>query len=131
MPPDAAQMNAEIASEASEKGGGKLRLLTLADLDGRTRARKQADDAYAAMCSDLGGEDHLSTSRRLLAQHAAVMHAMAEDQAARFLKGEPVDVGGYATLTNSLRRLLETVGLNRVARDATPKLRNIIEGAKA
>lgn len=122
MPSDAAQMNAETAPEASGKGGGKLRLLTLSDLDGRTKARKDADAFLNSVLSDLGGEDHVPAGKRALAEHAAIMNAMAMHQGAQFLSGEPVSIGDYATLTNALRRLLETVGLERVAKDITPSI---------
>ena len=127
MSGEAQEMDRDSAPEAAGKAGGKIRLLTISDIDGRTKARKQADAALSSLVEDLGGEQHLSTSRRLLAQHAAVLHAMAEDQAARFLQGEAVDVSGYSTLTNSLRRLLETIGLDRVPRNVTPALREYMD----
>jgi hypothetical protein len=41
---------------------------------------------------------------------------------ALWLAGKPIDAAQYTTLTNLFRRLLETVGLKRVARDVTPSL---------
>ena len=123
MSGEALEMDRKSASEAAGKTDGKARLLTLADIDGRTKARKEADATLSAIVSDLGGEEQLSTSRRLLAEHAAVLHSMALDQGARFLAGEPIDVSGYSTLTNALRRLLETIGLDCQPRNVTPDLR--------
>jgi len=36
------------------------------------------------------------------------------------------DFGAYVTGTNSLRRVLEAIGLERVARDVTPDLRTYL-----
>jgi len=48
----------DVGALQSGKGGGKRSLLTLEDLDGRTRAYKQAIELKAGFLSDLGGEDH-------------------------------------------------------------------------
>jgi hypothetical protein len=39
---------------------GRTRFITLADLDGRTRAARNARDIAAAMTADLGGEQDLT-----------------------------------------------------------------------
>jgi hypothetical protein len=43
-----------------------------------------------------------------------------EDLGARWLSGEAIDPALYVQLSNSERRLYETVGLRRVPRDVTP-----------
>lgn len=122
MPSDAAPSNTESAPDASEKGGGKLRLLTLSDLDGRTKARKDADAFLDAIISDLGGDQHVPAGKKALAEHAAILNAMSIHQGAAFLAGQPVNIADYTTTVNALRRLLETVGLERVAKDITPSI---------
>ena len=72
----------------------------------------------AAIESDLSAADRLSADERQLVQRAAVTCALLEDMEACWLLGKPIDAAQYTTLTNSFRRLLETVGLKRVARDA-------------
>ncbi|CUT15796.1 hypothetical protein BF49_6876 [Bradyrhizobium sp.] len=100
----------------------KTKLLTLADLDGRTRAAQAVSKTISALVSDLGGNDHLSTGEHEIVKSAAMTGAMLENMAARWLTGEPIDPGQYATLSNAQRRLLETVGLRRRSRDVTPSL---------
>jgi hypothetical protein len=102
--------------------GRKGRLVTLADLDQRTRAAQRVNDVMGAIESDLGGSDHLSTAQRVLIQRCAVMAAIIEDQEARFARGEPIDIGPYTTLVNSLRRVLADLGLERRSRDVTMDL---------
>ena len=43
--------------------------------------------------------------------------ASAEDFEVRWASGQPVNVGEHVTLINSLRRVYETLGLKRVAKD--------------
>lgn len=106
--------------------GGKVRLLSLADLDGRSTAAKAARALIVQLESDLGGTDRLSAGERVLVHRAAVAAAMAEHYEAAWLSGRNVDITAYCTLTNALHRLLKTVGLERRARDVTPDLSKYI-----
>jgi hypothetical protein len=108
---------------------GKVRFLSLHDIDRRTTAYRKAADLIDAIETDLGGADRLSTGERQLIQRAAVTGAMLEDQEARWLAGEPVDPALYATLGNAQRRMFEAVGLRRQPRDVTPKLSSYLAGA--
>ena len=115
-------MQSESLPPSQPKGGGKVKLLRLDDLDGRTKAKRAAQRMFNELLSDLGGEEHVSAGQRAIAESAAVLKAMADDQGARFLGGEPIDVTGFATIANSLRRLLCDLGLERKQRDVTPTL---------
>lgn len=126
-------MGNELARDANNIGidsppdtGTKVRLLSLADLDGRSTAAKSARALIVQLESDLGGADRLSAGERVLVHRAAVATAMAEHFEAQWLSGRPVDITGYCTLTNALHRLLKTVGLERRARDVTPDLSKYI-----
>lgn len=84
---------------------GKLRgLMTIDDLDGRTLAARRAKDLIAAIEEDMGGD--LTVSQRQLVQHAAMLGAMVEDLATRWLLGEKIDQANYALLINAQRRVL-------------------------
>lgn len=111
--------------------GRKLRLRSLDDLDGRTSSARMAFQLRAALASDLGGHDSLSTAKKALVNNVALLGAMLEDIGARFLAGEKVDPGAYATLANAQRRLLVDLGLERHARDLTPSLRSYVKGKAA
>ena len=69
---------------------------------------------------DLGGGDRLSTAERQLVQRAAVLGAVLTDAESRWIDGEPIDPVTYCTIVNAQRRVFETVGLHRRARDVTP-----------
>jgi hypothetical protein len=117
-----------VAMDAGSKpeGGAKQKLLTLGDLDGRTRAVQMVRATITALEADLGGADHLTTGESQIVKRAALTGAMLEDLAVRWLSGEPVDPALYATLSNSERRLLETVGLKRRQRDVTPRAQDYL-----
>jgi hypothetical protein len=119
---EATEIEATSVAGAPPKVAGKARLLSLADIDQRTTAYRRTSELIGALEADLGGADQLSVAERQLIRHAAVTGALLEDQAARWLAGEAIDPALYATLGNHQRRLFETVGLKRVARDVTSTL---------
>lgn len=98
---------------------GKIRLRSLTDLDGRTVAAQKARSLVESIEADLGGADRLSTAKRALVTRAAVTAAIVESMEAAALTGGEIDLAGYVALTNNLRRLLTTLGLERVAKDVT------------
>lgn len=61
---------------------------------------------------------------------AAIMGAMMRDRSAAYLAGETVDVPAFLTLANAQRRHLETLGLERRARDVTPDLTDYLARQK-
>jgi hypothetical protein len=86
---------------------GKLQLLTIGNLDGRTLAARRAKELISAIAEDIGCDtDELTTSQRQLIQHAAILGAMIEDYATRWLLGEKIDQVNYAMLINAQRRIL-------------------------
>jgi hypothetical protein len=63
-----------------------------------------------AIKADLGsGDDDLTVSQQQLIQHAAILGAMCEDIATRWLLGEKIDQAAYALLINSQRRVLASL----------------------
>jgi hypothetical protein len=75
------------AADPPQKAGGKLRLLTLGHLDGRTAAARRARELIEAIELDLGGSDHLSEGSRQLVQRAAVLGTFIESCEVQWLGG--------------------------------------------
>lgn len=119
MQPDTAAMSNGMPPNPA----GKVRLLTLEDLDGRTRAAQRVRETRAAVMDDLGGEDRLSTLERLAADNVALVAAMIADTGARWLQGEQIDPSAIATLQNTFNRTAQILGWQRRARDVTPDLK--------
>jgi hypothetical protein len=77
--------------------GPKARLVTLDQIDRRTKAAQLALETKDAIISDLGGADQVSTLERLLAEHAALASAVVADSCTRWLKGEQIALAELAT----------------------------------
>jgi hypothetical protein len=101
----------------------------IAGVDQRNRWVRRARDIIAAHLSDLGGADNTSAAERSIVRRAAVLTTELEVLERRFaLAGEAcsTDLDTYQRCANSLRRLLEAVGLHRRPRDVTPSLSEIL-----
>jgi len=99
------------------KNGGKLKLQTLATLDGRTLASRRAHALIEAIENDLGGGGRLSEGARQLVQRAAVLGTFIENCEVRWLAGEQVELGDYLASVNAQRRVLATIGIERRPRE--------------
>ena len=80
---------------------------------------------------DLGGSDFVSESQRRLVRRAAMLTLQTELLDSKFASDEAaasrVDLELYQKLSNTLRRLLETLGLKRIPRDvSTPTVEQYI-----
>jgi hypothetical protein len=104
-------------SGRQRRGRQLVRLKTLAALDSRTHAAIKAKALISALESDLGGPEHVTVAERQIVQHAGVLGAVIEHQEALWLAGEEVDETALLAAVNCQRRLLETVGLQRRAKD--------------
>ena len=109
-------------SGRQRKGRQLVRLKTLDALDSRTHAAAKAKALVSALESDLGGPDNVTVAERQIVQHAGVLGAVIEHQEALWLAGDEVDESALLAAVNCQRRLLETVGLQRRARDVTPNI---------
>jgi hypothetical protein len=55
----------------------------------------------------------------------------AEMMEAALVDGKPVDIGEYATLVSTLTRVATRIGINRIARNITPTLKDYVEHRRA
>lgn len=124
---DAAEMIPEKGDDLLPKRGGKVRLLTLDDLDGRTRAAQIVRETRQEVTADLGGADQLSALERGAIDNVSLLDAMIKDAGARWLTGEPIDASSIATLINSFNRTAAVLGWQRRARDVTPSIEDFIK----
>ncbi len=101
---------------------GKARLISLDQLDRRTKAAQLALETKESIVADLGGEDGLSTLERLACEQASLAAAVVADSYARWLQGEQIALAELATVQNSFLRVASTLGFQRRAKDVTPDL---------
>jgi hypothetical protein len=117
-----------MEGESPSKGGQKVRLRTLADLDRRTTAARVVFELRDSLAADLGGKANLSVMKLELIDNVACLGAMLKDAAASYITGEPIDINEFMALTNAQRRLLADLGLERRAlKDITPSLESYVQ----
>ncbi|RVC64386.1 hypothetical protein [Mesorhizobium sp.] len=89
----------------------------LPGLDGRSKWARRLHDLVANHVIDLGGATHVTQSQFALIRAAATTTIVLEKWELQFATEGTInmaDLLGYQTTLNSLRRVLETLGLNRV-----------------
>jgi hypothetical protein len=98
--------------------------------NGRSPWARRMRDVIALHVADQGGLEILSEARRSLIRRAATITTELERLEARFASDEAGkdDFDAYQRGANTLRRLLEAIGLDRVPRDATPDMRTYLAG---
>jgi hypothetical protein len=121
--------NAETTSPAARrKREGRssvsngTKLFSVDGLDGRSQTVRRFRDLVETMTFDLGGADLLSEFQRQLIRRAAALSVMAEAVEADLVRDRPFAIVDYGTVCDRLRRLCETLGIERKSRDVTPTL---------
>src|SRR5262249_51553864 len=73
----------------------------------------------AAIITDMGGDDTITTAQRALAEQSALLIVLNNDYGTRWLLGElpEHERAGWMSSINVMRRVLESVGLKRVAKE--------------
>jgi hypothetical protein len=77
-------------------------------------------DLIAAHVSDLGGNLELSEAQKSLVRRAAAIECELEQLEGKLSLGEEIDLDEFGRATNTLRRTLETLGIERRPLDITP-----------
>ncbi len=95
--------------------------------DGRGAWTRRWKDLHEAHIADLGGPAGLSTAQVSLCRRVAALEVQLEQLEARMSEGDlTVDLDQYGRLAGHLRRILETLGVERKQRDVTPTLASIV-----
>src|SRR5215475_14311143 len=100
----------------------------LIDGDGRSAWARRMRDLISLHLSDLGGEDAVSEAEKSIVRRVATMTVELERMESVFAEaGEasPDQLDLYQRVSNSMRRLLETVGIQRRSKDVTPSIDEI------
>jgi hypothetical protein len=93
----------------------------LAGIDGRSAIARRYREIAGAIAQDLGGSDQLTEVQRQLIRTGAGLVVMREAMDVRLINGETsINASRYCRVSNSLRRVLATIGLTRTPKDITP-----------
>jgi hypothetical protein len=100
--------------------GSKL----LADVDHRSAWMRRLRDIILGHEMDLGGGDNLSTAEASIIRRASMLELQLEMLETKFAENEGAATTDqlllYQRTANAARRLLESVGIKRRAKDITP-----------
>jgi hypothetical protein len=110
--------NARLDGKVSAKG-------LIVTGDARSVWARRYRDLCAMLIEDAGGMDALSELRLGLIRRAATLMIECERLESRLANGEEVDVDLLARLSSHLRRIAETIGLDRAPRTKAPTLEDI------
>jgi hypothetical protein len=99
----------EVKNSGGSTYAGKVTVMSLADLDGRTNAARRAKEVIGELEREYGSSEDLPVEQRMRIVDLAILNAMSEDLAVKFFLGEPVDRIEFATLVNAKRRALDSL----------------------
>ena len=95
-------------------------------VDRRGPIARRFKDVVQLVTSDLGGPTALSENQRQLIRRIASMSVWCESVEAKMADGDEIDIDKFQRTSNSLRRLCESIGLERRQRDVGPDLGHIL-----
>jgi hypothetical protein len=106
----------------------------LPGIDGRNTWGRRFRDLIKCHLSDLGGESEASEAEKSLIRRAATLSVELELLEVRFAtangQASMRDIDLYIRAAGCLRRVLETIGLKRRAKDITPSIDAYLDNAK-
>jgi hypothetical protein len=106
-----------IAPELQDEKN-RVRLLTTAHLDGRTRAMKRTRELVAELKAEIGGD--LNPAQISAVERAAALAAVAEDARARRLAGDTsIGLNDLVRVDNAADRALRRVRQTATAKPAS------------
>lgn len=104
----------------------------LPGVDGRSTWARRFRDLMELHIADLGGDDAVSEAERSIVRRASALEVELERLELLFATSgaaAAADLDLYQRASNTMRRHLETLGINRRPRDITPSLSDYVENA--
>jgi hypothetical protein len=89
--------------------GSKL----IAGVDGRSAEARRYRDVAIALADDLGGQDKLTESSKILVRQAAALTMQVEGLQSKIVAGEEVNIEQLTRLSNVLGRTLHRLGVKK------------------
>ena len=98
----------------------------LPGVDQRSAIARRYRDLIAEAIADAGGFDVCSQAKLQLIRRLAALSCQLEALEAKLADGEALDIAEYTSLTSTLVRVVSRLGINRVPRDVSPSLHDIV-----
>jgi hypothetical protein len=93
---------------------------------GKSAWARRYRDLLELHADDLGGASMLSEAQHSLIRRVATLEIELERLEGRLSEGNDVDLEVYGRTASHLRRMLETLGIERAKRDVTPALSDYV-----
>jgi len=122
--PDRAQLGR--APRADQRSRVTNHADLLPGVNGNTATARRFRDLVRGFLVDAGGLDQCSEVKLGLLRRLAAVTVQAEQLEARLMNGNEVDVATLCTLASTAMRLSVRLGLERVAKDVSPSLSDLI-----
>ena len=126
LPPKRRRRNARPPARRVKLTNGSALVI---GVDGRSSWTRRAKQFIDAHLSDLGGIDNTSAAERSLVRRCATLSVELERLEGKFAlagKADPADLDLYIRASGNLRRILESLGLQRRTKDVTPSLGDLL-----
>jgi hypothetical protein len=106
----------------------------LEGVDNRTHVARRYRELNALISHDVSPAADLTEAQKQLIRSAAGLVVLRERLDVQAIKGKDIDAGEYCAISNTLRRVLTTIGLKRVPKDINgetdeAKLSRLLEAA--
>jgi hypothetical protein len=88
--------------------------------DANSAWSRRWNDLVLAHVADMGGRDRLSEAEVSLIKRASAIELELERMEGKLSMGQEIDLGVFTASASHLRRIFETLGIQRRARDVTP-----------
>jgi hypothetical protein len=118
--------NVSVARPAASRSAVSNGRRLFAEGDGRGPWARRFRDIVELHADDLGGLTFMSEAQMSLIRRAACIEVELEKLEGELANGGDVNLDVYGRSANSLRRILESLGIERVAKNVTPSLADII-----
>jgi hypothetical protein len=109
-------MPAGLAQDIAPRRGTKRKLVTVRDIDGRTRGAKRARQIAAELIASFGPQ--ITKTQKQATMRAAMFCALAEDLAARRLAGQAVSLDELIRMEGVARRAVARLNLPKAGESA-------------
>jgi hypothetical protein len=87
--------------------------LKLRGIDGRSVDARRYRDVAIALADDLGGQDKLNESSKILVRQAAALTVQVEGLQSKIVSGDDVNLEQLTRLSNVLGRTLQRLGIRK------------------
>ena len=120
----AARRATAVAKPQGRTRVGNGKQLFIDQVDQRSVIARRFKEVLAQVICDIGGSP--SEAEMQIARRGAALAVWCESVEAKLAAGEELNIAEFTTASNALRRLFETLGIERRATDITPDLKTYL-----